>query len=280
MPAESRTDAALRELMGFLDGIQADGRLVDDEVLWLDTWLRDNPYLRSDPDASALLEVTEDALHDGVITSTELQEINEAITRMREAGERRVGASENRDAITTELIGLLRGITADQSLVDDEVERLRFWARRAEEWSHWPLSEVRHRVEEAMRAGCVGELERQDLMGVAERLVGGNPAESGAIRGLPVQPEVTEGVIPVSGSRLCLTGQFVSGPRSHCERRTKEAGGAVAGNVSKKVDYVVVGDIASRDWAYSTFGRKVEKAMEYEIPVVTEFVWRQAIDQL
>ena len=252
MPAETRKDAALRELMGFLDGIQADGRLVETEILWLDTWLRDTPYLHSDPDASSLLEVTQDALHDGVITAAELEEIGDAITRMREAGGARIREAESRDAITTELLGLLRGITADQSLVDDEVERLRFWARRAEKWTHWPLSEVRHRVEQAMRVGYVEEEERQNLMGVAQRLVGGNPAETGAVRGLPVQPEVTEGEIPVAGSRLCLTGQFVSGPRSHCERRTKEAGGEVAGNVSKKVDFVVVGDIASRDWTYST----------------------------
>lgn len=48
-------------------------------------------------------------------------------------------------------------------------------------------------------------------------------------------------------------------------------GGIVAGSVNKRFNYLVISPYVTDSWAHESFGRKIEKAMEYRdsgIPLV------------
>ena len=50
------------------------------------------------------------------------------------------------------------------------------------------------------------------------------------------------GELPLAGRSFVLTGTLTSMPRSHAESRIKELGGSVSSNVTKKSNYLVVGE--------------------------------------
>ena len=60
-----------------------------------------------------------------------------------------------------------------------------------------------------------------------------------------------------------LTGRFAFGPRRDCERQVLNRGGECDPNITKRTNYVVIGTFGSRDWAHTSFGRKIEKAVAY-----------------
>ncbi len=63
-------------------------------------------------------------------------------------------------------------------------------------------------------------------------------------------------------SVFCVTGKFAYDPRSEIEKLIEERGGELSSSITKNVNYLVIGVFAS-DCIHSTYGRKIEKAVEY-----------------
>jgi DNA ligase (NAD+) len=73
---------------------------------------------------------------------------------------------------------------------------------------------------------------------------------------------------PVAGKTVVFTGTLETMTRSEAKARAESLGAKVAGSVSKKTDYVVVGADA---------GSKAEKAEELGVETLTEQAWRDLI---
>jgi DNA ligase (NAD+) len=71
----------------------------------------------------------------------------------------------------------------------------------------------------------------------------------------------SEGKGPFAGKILVLTGTLGSMGREEAKERIEAAGGKVTGSVSKKTDFVVVGDSP---------GSKYDKAVQLKVPVLDE----------
>lgn len=61
------------------------------------------------------------------------------------------------------------------------------------------------------------------------------------------------------GSVFVMTGKF--GPRAACQAETEQFGGVCKPDVTQETNYLVIGTFGSRDWKHSSFGRKVQKAV-------------------
>jgi DNA ligase (NAD+) len=70
---------------------------------------------------------------------------------------------------------------------------------------------------------------------------------------------------PLDGKTVVVTGTLESFTRQDAEEAVRTAGGKVAGSVSKKTDYVVVGENA---------GSKLAKAQELGVPVLDEAAFK------
>ena len=76
---------------------------------------------------------------------------------------------------------------------------------------------------------------------------------------LPLDKPVPE--VEFEGKKFCLTGNF-SGDRKECAADIEARGGTVQNHVSGKTDYLVIGEYASPAWKQSSYGGKIEKAVE------------------
>lgn len=66
--------------------------------------------------------------------------------------------------------------------------------------------------------------------------------------------------VKFAGSRFCLTGGF-DGSQGDITMAIESRGGIIAGTVSKRLQYLVVGNAGSPKWKHGTFGTKIDKAM-------------------
>lgn len=184
-----------------------------------------------------------------------------------------------------ELMGFVRGILADGEVSEAEARSLLTWCDcNPHAVAEWPGREISNRLSRVFADGVVTEDERADLAALLQVVTGGRPeAPSGAGRStrLPLNDPVPE--LSFIGRTFLFTGQFVYGTRNLCEAEVIQRGGHCSSSVSKKVDFVVIGELCSRDWLYSTHGTKIQKAVEYRderrvpIAIVPEDAWVAAL---
>ena len=80
---------------------------------------------------------------------------------------------------------------------------------------------------------------------------------------------IDEGPLPLAGLTVVVTGSLTDWSRDSATEAIQNAGGKVAGSVSKKTDFVVVGDNP---------GSKYDKALSLAVPVLDESGFRTLLD--
>jgi len=270
---------ALREFLGLAQGLVADQKINEMEATTLDAWLRDNEvWLKADPDYVDLLDITTDILADSILELDELLDLKECLYTVCEY--RDDGMFSCADEAITRLIGIARGITADTVLTNDEIYHLNEWIGQCGEWrNHWPVNLVANKIDEILADGVITDDERKHLYDVLIDLIGGHLTECGEASGTSTRLAFDDvECIEFDNKLFCFTGKFISGTRKECEKLTEEKGGNTHARITKKVDYLIIGSLSSRDWANSTFGRKVEQVIQLKedgsnISIINEEHW-------
>ncbi|MHA6204786.1 BRCT domain-containing protein [Dyella soli] len=189
------------------------------------------------------------------------------------------------DRCTDELIGICRGILADGTVNLQEARFLLDWLERHREFiGVYPFNVLYQRVQGAMFDGVLDSDEEKDLLDVLVRTVGGESHAAGSSASLSTAlpfdnppPEIT-----FAGHVFAVTGVFSFGQRRDVVEAIQRRGGQVKPTVSKSVRFLVVGEIGSRDWTHSCFGRKIEEAMALRaegqnLSIVSEELWSRSL---
>lgn len=164
-----------------------------------------------------------------------------------------------------ELIGLVKGVLADGAICQGEIEFLLMWMNSNRDVKdEWPARALYPRIAEALADGHVDPNEESEIMSLLLAVVGGNQApasgEASDATKLPLCSPAPQVVFP--GQTFCFTGKFSSGSRAWCENQVHANGGLGVSGVTRKLDFLVIGDIGSRDWLHSTHGLKIKKAVD------------------
>lgn len=80
----------------------------------------------------------------------------------------------------------------------------------------------------------------------------------------PVSKACACGDIDINGKTFCLTGEFDFGERSEVQAVLVKRGGIPVSGVTRKTDYVIVGNKGSDAWCAGNYGTKVMKALELQ----------------
>lgn len=267
-------EKAMHGLQGILAGVVADQRLNEKELLFLDAWLKSQDALRDHEDVVAILSQVGEVLEDGEITREELAAMQTSIEKIVEANN-----EDPREGIgrADELVGFLTGVASDGILNDQEVDALSTWLNRNESIrDKWPASVIVNRLNNILEDGIITEEERQDLMVTVQQITGTeSTTEEVSYEASTEVWEDSVDDVKIAGSVFCLSGEFVSGDRNTVDTNLRLRGAETSPNVNKDVNYLVIGTLASRDWLYTSHGRKIEKALllkrkDVPISVITE----------
>ena len=265
-------ERALHGLRGILAGVVADKKLNEKELLFLDSWLQSQQYLSEDHDVLRILTQVGEIMALGQISPESLQQMQATLEHFISLGDETTGKGVGE---IDELMGFLTGVASDGVLNDQEIAALSAWLdKHSAIRDTWPASVIIERLAFILEDGVVTEEERADLLKSLQHVTAVNPRSIRFDSSTEVWEDKVDQV-SLPNSTFCLTGDFVSGDRNSVETMLKLRGASISTNVNKTVDFLIIGTLASRDWLYTSHGRKIEKALLLKregsgISVITE----------
>jgi hypothetical protein len=185
-----------------------------------------------------------------------------------------------------QLSGICSGILADGTVTDTEAQFFAEYVRKfAASEPVWPFTDILARVERAFRDGVCDEEEREDLKQAMEALCGhvgqASPSETYSST-LPLDSPLPDPVV-FPKHAFVITGRFAYGTRRKVFDMIAELGGFAADSPpTHETDYLVIGTFASRDWASTNYGRKIERAVQLResgcgISIISEEHWKRFV---
>ncbi len=166
-----------------------------------------------------------------------------------------------------EFIGLVKGIVADGMVTASEAVALQYWCQgNAGLVSRWPFREIMDILAAVGVDPKVNAVVLGDLLQLLEKAVGSQaqadmPTKDGnPVSNLPLT--VPAPPVVFTDQVFVFTGKFDFGPRSKCQLEAEKRGARCASVVSGSVSYLVIGQSGNPDWIHSSWGRKIEHAME------------------
>jgi len=198
----------------------------------------------------------------------------------------RANAANNAAKAIDQLSGICAGILADGKVSAKEAEFFAEWVSKfAPLEPIWPFTDILNRVERIFADGHCDDTEREELKSVMEALCGytnnSNPAETYATS-LPLDSPMPVPVI-IDGRVFNITGRFAFGTRRKVMEAIEQRGGKPSDTPpTRESHYLVIGLFASRDWAHTNYGRKIERAVELResgsgLAIISEEHWKRFI---
>lgn len=186
------------------------------------------------------------------------------------------------------LPGLAAGLVADGTINLLEAKFLENWI--ASNLAHLDdpvINLLYRRLSDMLADGVLDAEESQELLEILRGFAGINPNQPTATPAAFTPPNdlpLNHPAPPLGwdGRKFIFTGVMAYGPRKDCETLVIERGALIAPNVSKKVDYLVIGAVGNEQWRHSTYGAKIIKAVELRengvpIAIISEEHWQKAI---
>jgi len=268
---------AIDVLEGFLKGISADSEINDYELDALEKWLYNHIDLADIYPFSDLYGIIKKSITERYMEESVRDELIDFCQNFTAD----LGPVQKLTSEMRKLHGFLHGIISDGVITEDEILALKQWMDVHDgNKNRWPYREIYSLIKKVMEDGKISEDEHDSMMKFFS-----NFAEVKNISYLkddtlyinrfmnsqaPVLKTVDDIIdkdrhIYFKNKVFIFTGQMRNGKRKIMEDILKNLGGIPRQIVNKKTDYIVVGSMSNRCWTYSTYGRKIEKAMELNL---------------
>ncbi len=176
-----------------------------------------------------------------------------------------------------ELIGLCKGAILDGTINQAEAEGIMAWLNAHHHClDTYPANILYDRLRLMLADGLLDSDEEGDLLGLLLRLGAPADANGNTHSALPIDEPPPRLII--EGHSFCFTGNFAFGTRAQCQDAINQRGGIAVDNITKKLHYLVIGNIGSEFWKHSTFGNKIAKAVDYReqgapLIIISEPYW-------
>ncbi|MGN4933320.1 BRCT domain-containing protein [Aeromonas rivipollensis] len=275
--AKRNKQKSLLSLRGILWGVTADRQLNETEILFLATWLKSNPELNRDRDFQAIQRAIEAVLEDGIITADEKDGLYALLRKVLiDAGDDE--KPQDIDGVVNLLLGFLQGVSADSHLLDKEIGLLAHIVATDAASATWPGNLLNKRLQRIIEEGAISDEERDELLELIKQITGEHFTETGLAVGMATKIFADGNVMSIFGKRVCFTGKFFSDTRFNLEQHAKALGAEPVKSMSKMVNVLVIGGLASRDWMFTSHGRKIEAAIKAreegcDIQIINEEDW-------
>lgn len=286
--AKSQADKAINSLKGILLGINLDGEIHPREVNELHKWAVAHNDLISRNPFNEFMTIIEETVNNRLPA-------NETIEDLFWLSQKYESDNYYYNAVTADLQtlqGICHGILSDGVVKEKEVFDLNNWLEEHQHLNtYYPYDELRSLILSIVSDKKVDEEEKIVLKAYFNQFVQLHDTEVQKqieletaninISGLCTSdPDVT-----FQGKTFCITGVLERGSRDELQKDIEALGGIPTNSVTRKTDYLIVGDNGNPAWAFSCYGRKVEKALNlrkegHTIMLIHEFDFSDIVDDL
>jgi len=286
--AKAQADKAINALKGLLLGIRLDGTVNEQEINELKKWVTAHDELINRNPFNEFMTIINETISNGIPPKETIEDLFWLCQKYE---------SENYyyNAVTTDLQtlqGLCHGILADGEINEKEVFDLHAWLSENEHLNtYYPYDEIRSLVLSIVSDGKVDDEEKTILKAYFNQFVKIEDADMQ--KRLDVETSevhiaglcTSEPNVIFEGKTFCITGVLKRGNRETLQQDIKKLGGIPTDSINKKTDYLIVGDNGNPAWAFSCYGRKVEKALSmrkegHTITLIHEFDFADIVDDL
>ncbi|UII56677.1 BRCT domain-containing protein [Cytobacillus spongiae] len=268
--SKAEVHKAVNSLLGIISGIKFDGVVTTEELEEITNWCNLHRHLKKKSPFSEIIPMIDDALFDNELTSEEMEDILWLCQRVIKSDE----FDDYYNMITSsiqQLEGILHGMLADNVLSDEEISQLSKWMEDREFLKgSYPFDEIDSLLVSARSDGIISQDERNMLTAFFANFIDTrisyniNEFEMKALQSkysvngiCAVCPEIA-----FTDKTFCFTGTSTRAKRNEIARIIEDMGGSFTNTVTKKTDYLIVGGDGNPCWAFSCYGRKVEKAVQ------------------
>lgn len=286
--AKSRADKAISTLKGLLLGINLDGIVNEKEVNELHEWvISHNELIHRNP-FNEFMTIIEQTISNKIPPKETIEDLYWLCQKYE-------NSSYYYNAVTADLQilqGLCHGILSDGIINEKEIFDLNKWIEENEHLStYYPYDEIRSLLLSILSDQKVDEEEKLVLKAYFNQFI----RLSDKTTDIQVKKETADihisGLctcdpnVTFQGKTFCITGILKRGNREDLQKNIRQLGGIPTDNVNRKTDYLIVGDNGNPAWAFSCYGRKVEKALTmrkegHTIMLIHEFDFADIVDDL
>lgn len=251
---------ALNTLQGIIAGIEIDRRVTLEEVDRLQDWCVQHHSYRDKNPFNEIIPLIQAILDDGKIDPDELEDLKWFVGR---AGFDH-GFYDGLTSKIQELQGIASGILIDGQVDDQEIVGLRDWLHAHSELKGcYPFDELLSAVEKVLEDGKISELERAYLKDYFASFEGGSLGSTVSAPAMASFFEKSPKIVFELRS-FCFTGTSERFARKQLFQLIEELDGYPENKVDEDTDYLIYGAKGNQCWAYSLYGRKVEKALQLQ----------------
>jgi NAD-dependent DNA ligase len=263
--SKSNLHKALNTLYGIISGVGMDAAVNESELDEIRKWCEEQRRYQKMHPFNELMHIMDNALEDGVLDSEEISDILWFL-------EKATSENEFYDIVTSDLQklqGVLHGILADGVVEESEVKILSEWLEGCEHLRGcYPYDEIYSALADVLADGVVDQDEAEFLKAFFAEFVSLSFSNQNKVS-KDLKVSVTSlGVCAVSPEitfeqkKFCFTGESWKATRSQLKQIVEEANGLFTNRIAKDLDYLVYGASGNQCWAYSCYGRKVEKVLQ------------------
>jgi NAD-dependent DNA ligase len=172
-----------------------------------------------------------------------------------------------------ELIGIARGLVADDHINQAEVEFLQKWLAANLHISDQPVVNVLYRrINQMLADGVLDDDEKLELLDTLNQFSRRDFELGEVLKSTSLPLNEPAHVLTFGGQRYCFTGTFNFGCRKDCVQAVWKLG-AETGSLAQKTNVLVVGVYATESWKHSAFGNKIMKACQWRDGGLANFRW-------
>ncbi|SKA89492.1 BRCA1 C Terminus (BRCT) domain-containing protein [Clostridium sp. USBA 49] len=262
----SEIDKSIHTLEGILKGISLDNKLNDLEINELVNWSEKHRDLSDIHPYNELIPLIDKYLEDNELTEEEIKDILWFCNNLKTA-------NRYYDFVTSDiqrLQGIMHGIMCDNKITDDEINELKVWLNKSNHLAGcYPYDELNSILTTILKDSVITDEERNYLKVFFSEFIDikttpnideeelANLKKEFSIQGIcSISPKIT-----FEGKQFCFTGVSCKASRKQIANIITALNGKFMNSVSKKTDYLIIGNDGNPCWAFSCYGRKVETAV-------------------
>ncbi|MFY3790808.1 BRCT domain-containing protein [Ureibacillus sp. MALMAid1270] len=267
-PAE--VHKAVNSLIGILEGIKLDSVVNTLELEEVIHWCSLQRKFQNKFPFSEIIPMIDLALVDGVITEEEIEDILWLCKNVVHQD----GFNMYYNVVTSslqELQGIIHGVMADNVLTEQEITKMFSWMNDHEFLKgYYPFDEIYSLLISIKEDGIISDDEKNMLRAYFSHFIDTRSSYNiNEIEMKELQSKysvtgicVVDPQIIFEGRTFSFTGTSSKAKRSEIAELITNNGGIFNNNVTQQTDYLIVGNDGNPCWAFSCYGRKVEKAVD------------------